>query len=204
VGNLAAAGVKPEQITTIIISHLHGDHMGGLLDANKEPVFKNARLFIHRKEFEFWSGASPDLSTLNVPDETRKYFTTGAQSFLTAFKGKWQLISGGDKIADGLEVVEAFGHTPGHIALLFSSGSDQLLHFVDIAHHHAISFAHPEWILAFDVQPPVAIETRKRLFDRAAADRLRVFGAHMPYPALGHVRSTNGHYEYVLEPLNLA
>jgi len=204
VGNLAAAGVKPEQITAIFVSHLHGDHFGGLLDANKEPVFKNARLFIHRTEFAFWNGASPDLSGLNMPDSVKKDFITGAQSYLTAFKGKWQQVTGGEKIIDGLEVVEAFGHTPGHTALLFSSGSDQLLHFVDIAHHHAISFAHPEWILAFDAQPPVAIATRKRLFDRAAADRLRVFGAHMPYPALGHVRSTNGRYEYVVEPLFLA
>jgi glyoxylase-like metal-dependent hydrolase (beta-lactamase superfamily II) len=204
VANLAAAGVKPDQITAIILSHAHGDHFGGLLDANKEPVFKNARLFIHRQEHAFWTGASPDLSALNMPDETRKAFIVGAQSYLAAFKGKWQLVSGGDKIVDGLEVVEAFGHTPGHTALVFSSGSEQLLHFVDIAHHHAISFAHPEWILAFDSQPPVAIATRKRLFDRAAADRLRVFGAHMPYPALGHVRSTNGRYEYVIEPLFLA
>ena len=201
VENLAAAGVKPEQITAIILTHVHGDHFGGLRDANKEPVFKNARLFIHKKEYAFWTGSAPDLSTLNLPAETKKAFITGAQSCLEAFNGKWQFITGGEKLFDGLEVIEAFGHTPGHTALLFSSGSEQLLHFVDIAHHHAISFAHPEWILAFDAQPPVATETRKRLFDRAAADRLRVFGAHMPYPALGHVRSTAGRYEYVIEPL---
>jgi len=203
VGNLAAAGVKPEQITAIILSHVHGDHFGGLLDANKEPVFKNAKLFIHRQEHAFWTGAAPDLSALNMPDSVKKDFITGAQTCLNALKGKWQLISGGEKLFGGLEVVEAFGHTPGHIALLFSSGSDQMLHFVDIAHNHAISFAHPEWILAFDAQPSVAIATRKRLFDRAAADRLRVFGAHMPFAALGHVRSTNGQYEYVIEPSSI-
>ena len=204
VGNLAAAGIKPEQINAIILSHAHGDHFGGLLDANKEPVFKNAKLFIHRTEHAFWTGAAPDLSGLNMPEETRKGFIAGAQTYLSAFKGKWQFISGGDKILNGIEVIDAFGHTPGHIALLFSSGSDQLLHFVDAAHHHAISFAHPEWILAFDAQPPVAIATRKKLFDRAAADRLRVFGAHMPFPSLGHIRSTAGHYEYAIEPLVVA
>jgi glyoxylase-like metal-dependent hydrolase (beta-lactamase superfamily II) len=201
VANLAAAGVQPGQITAIILSHVHGDHFGGLLDSNQEPVFKNANLFIHRKEHAFWTSPSPDLSAAKIPDETKKAFISGAQAALAAFKGKWQFISGGDKLLDGIEVIEAFGHTPGHTALLFSSGGDQLLHFVDIAHNHAISFAHPEWIMAFDTQPSVAIDTRKRLFDRAAADRLRVFGAHMPFPALGHVSSTEGHYAYVAEPL---
>jgi len=198
---LAAAGIKPEQITAIILSHVHGDHFGGLLDANKEPAFKNAKLFIHRQEHAFWIGASPDLSAMKMADDTKKNFIAGAQSVLAAFKGKWQLISSSEKLFDGLEIVEAFGHTPGHIALLFSSGNDQLLHFVDAAHHHVLSFAHPEWIMAFDSHPAAAIETRKKLFDRAAADRLRLFGAHMPFPALGHLRSTQGHYEYVTEPL---
>jgi glyoxylase-like metal-dependent hydrolase (beta-lactamase superfamily II) len=199
VSNLAAAGVKPEQISAVILSHVHGDHFGGLLDANKEPVFKNAKLFIQRQEHAFWTGSAPDLSAMKLSEESKKGFITSAQTYLTAFKGKWQFISGGDKLLDGIEVIDAVGHTPGHIGLLFSSGSEQLLHFVDAAHNHAISFAHPEWIMAFDAQPQVAIETRKKLFDRAAADRLRVFGAHMPFPALGHVRSTEGHYEFVIE-----
>ncbi|MFT3782980.1 MAG: MBL fold metallo-hydrolase [Nibricoccus sp.] len=205
VANLAAAGVKPEQITAIVLSHVHGDHFGGLVDqTSKEPVFKNAKLFINRKEYDFWSGSSPDLSALAMPEETRKGFIAGAQGCLNALKGKWQFIAPGEKLIDGMEIIDAPGHTPGHIGLMFSSGSEQLLHFVDAAHHHAISFAHPEWKLAFDTQPPVATATRKKLFDRAAADRLRVFGAHMPLPALGHVRSIDGHYEFVIEPYSIA
>lgn len=204
VANLAAAGVKPEQITAIILSHVHGDHFGGLLDANKEPVFKNAKLFIHRQEHAFWTGSSPDLSAMKFPEENKKAAIVGAQTYLNALKGKWQFITGGDKLLDGIEVVEAFGHTPGHIALLLSSGSDQLLHFVDAAHNNAISFAHPEWIVAFDTQPQVAIATRRKLYDRAAADRVRVFGAHMPFPALGHIRATSGHYEFVIEPSTIS
>lgn len=198
--NLAAAGISPEQITGIILTHVHGDHFGGLLDANKEPVFKNAQLFINKAEYDFWTGASPDLSAQLLPEETRKNFIAGAQNCLTALKQRWNLIAPGEKLVEGMEIIDAPGHTPGHIALLFSSGSDSLLHFVDAAHHHAITFAHPDWKLAFDTRPEVATVTRKKLFDRAASERLRVFGGHMPFPALGHIRAAANRYEYIIEP----
>lgn len=184
VANLAAAGIKPEQITGIIVSHMHGDHFGGLLDANGEIVFKNAKVFMHRVEHEYW--------TANGDENVAKY--------LNAFKGKWQLVTGGDKLAGGLEIAEAFGHTPGHIMVGIHSGSDSLLHFVDVVHSHVLSFAHPEWVMKFDVQSDVAIATRKRVLDRCAADRTRVFGAHMPFPALGRVRRAGSAYEYMIEP----
>ncbi len=182
--NMAAAGVKPEQVTAVIISHMHGDHFGGLLDAAGKPVFKNAALFMHRTEHAYWTEKGD----------------AGVQTYLNAFKGKWQLVSGGEKLLGGLEIVEAFGHTPGHIGVTITSGSEQLYHFVDIAHNHVLSFAHPEWVLQFDVQSDVAIATRKRLYDRCATDRTRVCGTHMPFPGLGRVRRAGAAYEYVIEP----
>lgn len=184
VGHLAAAGVMPEQITAVIVSHLHGDHFGGLLDANGGIVFKNARVFLHRTEHAHWSAKGDEQ----------------VQKYLQAFKGKWELIAGGEKLFANLEVVETFGHTPGHIAIAVTSGRDQLFHFVDVVHHHALSFLHPEWVMQYDVQSDVAIATRQRVLDRLAADRSRVFGAHMPFPALGHVRRSGRAFEYVPEP----
>jgi len=184
VANLAAAGVKPEQITAIIITHLHGDHFGGLLDANGEVVFKNAGVFMHRVEHDYWASKG---------DET-------VSRYLKVFDGKWQLIAGGDKLLGGLEIVETFGHTPGHLAIGIRSGSDYLLHLVDVVHSHVLSFAHPEWVMKFDVQPQVAIATRKRVLEQCAVDRTRVFGAHLPFPALGRVRKAAGAYEYLIEP----
>jgi glyoxylase-like metal-dependent hydrolase (beta-lactamase superfamily II) len=184
VGNLAAAGVKPEQITGIIVSHMHGDHFGGLLDAGGQVVFKNAKVFMHRVEHAYWTEKGDE----------------GVQKYLNAFKGRWQFVAGGEKLVEGLEIVETFGHTPGHVAIAITSGDEQLFHFVDVVHHHAISFAHPEWVMQYDVQPDVAIATRKRVLERVAADRLRVFGAHMPFPALGRVRKAGAAYEYVIEP----
>ena len=198
---LAAIGVQPEQITAVILTHVHGDHFGGLLDpATKTPVFARAQHFIHRREFEFWTGSAPDLSASGVPAEARAGAIARAQEYLNALRSRWQLIVPGDRLLDGLEIIDAPGHTPGHIALQFSSGNTQLLHFVDTLHHHAISFAHPEVPIAFDVQPDLGCATRRRLLDRAAADRTRLFGAHMPFPALGHVRKVGEGYEHVIEP----
>ena len=89
--------------------------------------------------------------------------------------------------------------TPSRLVSV-SSGNDQLLHFVDVVHDHVLSFARPEWVMQCDVHPDVAIATRKRGLDRCAAGRVRVFGAHMPFPALGRVRRAGAAFEYVIEP----
>lgn len=200
VAQMAAAGVRPEQITAVFLTHAHGDHFGGLFDAEKQVVFKNATHYAGRAEYDFWTGLNPDVSGLNQSEEGRKGMVSGARGALEALRGKWQLIAPGDKLIEGLEVIAAPGHTPGHLVFLISSGGDQVLHMADIAHHHAITFARPEWVLAFDVQPKVAEATRRKLFDRAAADRLKVFGAHMPFPAMGHVKALGGSYEFIIAP----
>ena len=107
----------------------------------------------------------------------------------------------GQKILEGIEVVDAPGHTPGHIALLVTSGNDALLNAADTAHHHIITFAHPEWTSAFDVDPQLGAKSRRRILDRAAADKVRYLGYHLPFPGIGHVRATKeGAFEWVPEP----
>jgi glyoxylase-like metal-dependent hydrolase (beta-lactamase superfamily II) len=191
-GHLVAAGIPPASIKAILVSHLHGDHFGGLLDAERRPVFPNATLFLHRAEHTFWSQPAPkgvDAATLQ-----------GVQAYLTAFKDRWQLVTAQDRLFDGIEMLEAPGHTPGHFAVTVSSGREQVLHWVDAAHHHAITMARPEWVLGWDIDPVQATGTRKRIFDRAAADRLRIFGGHMPFPGLGAVRRSGPAYEWLTEP----
>lgn len=192
VTNLAAAGLQPSHISAIVVSHLHGDHFGGLLDADRKPAFPGAKLFLHRREHEFWSQSSPkgvDANTLK-----------GVQTYLNAFEGQWQLVSGGDKLFNGVELIDAPGHTPGHFVLMISSGQEQVMHWVDAVHHHAISAAHPEWVIGWDVDPQQGIATRKKILDRAAAERARIFGSHMPFPGLGAVRPAGSGYEFLIEP----
>lgn len=198
--SLAAIGVQPEQITAVVLSHAHGDHFGGLLDAQKTPVFPNARLIINRAEYDFWTQAAPDLAAVRMDADAKKTAVTNAQNYLSVLKDRWHFTKPGDKPVPGIEIVDAPGHTPGHVAVMVSSKEEKLLHVADAMHHHAVSFEHPDWMFVADVLPGVALQTRRRLMERAASERLRLFGAHLPFPALGHVRKAAGHFEYVIEP----
>ena len=197
--HLATLGVQPEHITAIILTHAHGDHFGGLIDtATQAPVFSRARHFIDRREFAFWTGSTPDVSA--IPTAARAASVANARRCLDVLVSRWHFIAPGDKLFPGLEILDASGHTPGHIALQFSSGNAQLLHLADTAHHHAISFANPDVPFAFDIVPQLAIATRRRLLDRAASERTRLFGSHLPFPGLGYVRKLGSAYEHVIEP----
>lgn len=205
--SLAAAGVAPEQVTAVLLTHAHRDHFGGLVDAGtKAPRFPNARVFVGRKEHDFWMQGAPDLSGMAVPPDATRPFVEAAQATLAVLKDKLELVSGGDRILDGIELMDTPGHTPGHLAAIIGTGDERLLHFADAATHHVMSFAHPEWRFAYDADPALAVETRRKLFERAAAERLRLFGSHMPFPALGWVRKRKegGGYDFVREPFAVA
>jgi glyoxylase-like metal-dependent hydrolase (beta-lactamase superfamily II) len=202
---LAAAGVQPAQVTGVVLTHAHGDHYGGLLDGDGKPVFPNATYFASKTEVDYWTGSDPDMSKLRIPDENKKVFAANAKRYFGAIKDRLTPVSPGQKIVEGVEVVGAPGHTPGHIALLVTSGKEALLNAADTVHHHVVLFAHPEWTSYFDSDPKMAAETRRKILQRAAADGLRVLGYHLPFPGIGHVRAAKGGaFEWVPEPWNWA
>lgn len=199
--SLAEAGITPGQITGIIITHAHSDHFGGLLEAaTLEPLFPKARLFIHRREYAYWTAERPDVSAMLIPENKARGMFPKAKAYLEKLKSSWELVSPGDKILDWLELLDAPGHTPGHLALRISSGNEQLYHLVDVVHHHAISFANPKWKYLYDSDPVQAVETRLRLFDRITAEKARIYGAHLPFPGLGRIRRQGPVYQHVIEP----
>ena len=203
--HLETAGIKASDISVVILTHAHGDHIGVLLASDfKTTVFPNAELFVNRVEYDFWTSDQLDLSRMAAPESMRAGMAKGARTALLALASRWQKVAPGDRILDGLELIPAYGHTPGHMAVLVSSGKNQLLHMVDAAHHHAVSLRRPDWMLAFDADPEMASRSRRMLFDRADADRLRVFGAHMPFPSLGAIRKANDGYDYLMEPWSIA
>jgi len=196
---LRACGVPPEKITGIVLSHAHSDHYGGLLDAAGKPVFPNARLFITKTEYNFWASGGADLSKTALPADARKQTAEASAKALAAFNGKWEKVDADQKIVEGVWLLPAPGHTPGHSALILASGNDQLLHVVDAAHNHILMFARPEWTMAYDTDPAQAVATRRRLFDRAAADKLRVMGYHLPFPGTGRIVAEGKGYKWLGE-----
>jgi glyoxylase-like metal-dependent hydrolase (beta-lactamase superfamily II) len=201
IANLRAAGLAPERVTAIVTSHAHGDHVGGLADwTTGQLTYPNAQLFISKAEIGFWTGAHPDLSGMKAGQEVRDQLTTVARQAFDKFGSRYARVEPGQKIVEGVELVAAPGHTPGHCAVLISSGNEQLLHIVDAAHHPALMIPHPEWSSGFDSDPGLAAKTRRTLFTRAAADRTRILGYHLPFPGLGHVKEQGKGFAWMPEP----
>ncbi|NGO53571.1 MBL fold metallo-hydrolase [Mesorhizobium camelthorni] len=193
---LAAAGVKPESINTVIITHLHPDHANGLLDAAGKAAFPAAEVVVSTPELAFWND---DGVMSRAPTEMKPFFDM-ARKAIVPYEGKVRKIEGEIEIVPGITALPAPGHTPGHLALRISSGDANLLIFTDVIHAAALQFSHPEWAIAFDVDQETAIATRKRVLDMAAADNLLVAGMHLPFPGVGHVVREGDAYGYVPAP----
>lgn len=183
---LAAEGIAPGDIDIVLLTHMHLDHFGGAIDANGDPVFSNARYLINGVERAFWA-AGPDLSELAVPAEQNDQSRQGALDALAAMEGLLEEIAPGDAIAPGVTVIDAKGHTPGHLAVEISSGDETMLHLVDAVHVPFLHLEHPDWFMLADNWPAWSITNRKLLLDRAADENLLVATYHFPFPGVGRV-----------------
>lgn len=200
---LKSVGVAASDITGIILSHAHGDHFGGLVDSAGASAFPNASIQINQAELNFWTSDSPALPKLRMDEATKQKFIEGAKKTLAAVKQQINPVKPGDTVFDAIEITDAAGHTAGHIAMQISDGKESLTHIADTAHHSVIMLAQPEWTIAFDADPAMAVATRKKLFKRIADARSRVYGYHMPFPGVGRIRVRDGGYEWVGEAWGL-
>lgn len=198
--NLKTVGVQPEQIDTVVISHGHPDHIGGLVAGDGLLQFRNAQHFIAEAEWNFWTSEQIDFGGMRIDDNFKKVFVSAAQTHLRLLTKRVTLFSPDRELVSGIYAVAAPGHTPGHCAILVSSGNAQLLHAADTFHNQAFDLDNPDWATAFDLDPAQAHKTRLRLLDQAAADRTLLMAYHMPFPGLGHVRIKNGRYDWVAAP----
>jgi glyoxylase-like metal-dependent hydrolase (beta-lactamase superfamily II) len=194
-GNLAAVGVKPEDIDTILVTHLHPDHVGGLVDGAGQAVFPKAELVVHAADATYWSD---DKVLAQAPEGQERQFVELSRATLAAYRDRTRTVTGGEPVP-GITAVPAPGHTPGHTGWLVASGGDALLIWGDIVHLPGLQFAHPEAGMVFDVDGAQAIASRRRIMDMAATDRLRVTGMHMDFPGFGHVVRAGGAYAFVPE-----
>lgn len=179
--NLAAAGIAPDSVDAVIVTHAHPDHVGGTLDEHGELVFKNARYYVGEREWNFWFSET-------AVERTPPTFVKVARTNLDAFRERVDLVAYGDEVVPGIRAVAAPGHTPGHLALAVSSGEEQLLHISDVV-LHPLHLEHPAWRPAFDMDAEEAERTKRSIFDRAAEEEALVFAHHFPpFPSLGRVR----------------
>jgi glyoxylase-like metal-dependent hydrolase (beta-lactamase superfamily II) len=191
--NLAVAGVKPQAIDTILISHFHPDHINGIKGKDGDKIFANAEIAVPDGEWAFWM----DEANMTGASAAVKRYFLNARRIFRDIAGEVRHFKPGTEVASGITSIPAFGHTPGHSAFTISSGNESMLVISDSAREPWLFVRHPEWQPSYDMDPAMAVATRKRLLDRAAADRMPVHGYHFPFPAMGHIAKTASGYDLV-------
>ncbi|RCW49186.1 MBL fold metallo-hydrolase [Paenibacillus prosopidis] len=184
--NLQAFGIAPEAIDTIILSHAHSDHLGGIFDEEGQFSYPNARYVLTQSEWRFWM-EQPDLSSLAFPETFKQRTIQSTQKMLTRLEPKMTLIEDEKEIFPGIAAVPAKGETPGHSAFLVTSGGESLLVVGDAWPHYKLTLEHPDWLTVFDLDPGQTVRTRHSLLNRAADEKLLVHAYHFPWPSLGRV-----------------
>lgn len=186
---LAAAGYSPEQVDVVVITHFHPDHIGGLMEEGS-PLFPNARYVTGARENDFWT--HPD----RMSGPTERVATLTASN-VKPLAEKTSFIEPGDAVVSGIEAVEAFGHTPGHMVFHIESEGGRLLLFADLCNHYVVSMQRPDWHVRFDMDKEKAVAARKSVLGMIAADRIAATGYHMPFPSVGFVETMGDGFRWV-------
>ena len=189
VSTLGALGMDPGSVDRVVISHFHGDHIGGV-STDGAPTFPNASVHLPAAELAFLDGFEGENDSVS-----------GALTALAPVRSRLQTYGDGDELAPGLTAVAAPGHTPGHSAFLLASGDARLMIASDTAAHPVAFFRHPEWLFGFDMDGDQTIATRRALLGRAADEGIALFASHMPFPGVGRVSRDGGGFRFTPVPM---
>jgi len=190
---LEEAGIDPSDITDVILTHAHPDHLWGILDDFDDPLYPEASIWVPEAEWDYWRA---DDTLANMPEE-RKSFVVGAQSRFQAIEDQVSMIRPGQEVLPGVEAVDTSGHTPGHMSYVLHGGGDSVMVVGDAITNTVISFEKPGWASGSDQDRDQGIATRLALLDRLASEQTRLIGYHFPHPGSGRVEKAGEAFRFV-------
>lgn len=191
--NLEAAGIDPARVSLVAVSHFHADHITGLTTPENAMVFPNAEVAVPAAEWAFWADES---NSGKVPENQRGTFANVRRRF-GPYQARLRRFDWDQEVAPGVRAVAAPGHTPGHTAFHVADGAEQLFVMADTSSRPELFLRHPGWHSGFDIDGPMASESRRRLFGRVAAERARITAYHFPFPANGYVAPRGDGFRFV-------
>ncbi|WP_412563667.1 MBL fold metallo-hydrolase [Thalassobius sp. MITS945101] len=191
--NMETAGIDPNEITHVVITHAHPDHIWGIRDDFDEALFPDAEYIMGAAEHGYWM--QDDL--VNQVAASEQQFVLGAVNSINCDGVEWTLARDGQEIVPGVRMLATPGHTAGHMSVMVEAGGTQLIALGDAMTHGWMSFRRPDWFNGFDADGAQTVATRKRLLDMCSADRIAVLGYHFPFPGVGHVLREEDTYSFV-------
>lgn len=187
--NLEKAGIKPAEITDVVFSHAHFDHIGGTIAGKNKNFFPNAKFHISQKEWDEAIKKSDYFGGKKIDETMKKVIFDAIDEDLAPLKNRISFFSSDTEIAPGIVAMPAYGHTPGHAVYQVKSGAESLLFVGDLIHHAAVQLARPEITMFGDSYPSEAAAVRQKILKRIAAEKQSMMGAHLPFPGVGHIRA---------------
>ena len=193
--SLDALGVQPDDVTDIVFTHAHPDHLWGLLDDFGDPLFAEASYMIGKTEWDYWMNPA----TVDTIDGSRTAFAVGAQRRLALIEDNITFFKDGEEVLPGVAARQSFGHTPGHMAFQVTAGTESVMIVGDSIGNHHVAFEQPNWPSGSDQDQNQAAKTRVQLLDQLAHSKMQIIGYHLKGNGLGRVEKSGSGYQFVAE-----